>query len=173
MKFIRSKFIIYPVIVILMMVSLVSGCAWLKGYGKVRLSTEYGDGMTIQELQANWNHYNVYYAGMSTSNPAGIMFDPKNDGRELVGDRWVRVEDKETVSDIISWIKTYTQSYPRLHVLLGPDNQLYGYLFYAWGHDHVVAKLIDDKTLYVYDLESSNYLMERFDPERRILGRTS
>ena len=162
----------YPVIVILMMVSLVSGCAWLKGYGKVRLSTEYGD-MTIQKLQSNWNHYNVYYAGMSTSNPAGIMFDPKHDGRELVGDRWVRVEDKETVSGIISWIKTYTQFHPRLHVLLGPDNQLYGYLFYTWGHDHVVAKLIDDKTLYVYDLESSNYLMERFEPERRIMGQTS
>lgn len=155
------------------MVSLVSGCAWLKGYGKVRLSTEYGDDMTIQKLQANWNHYNVYYAGMSTSNPAGIMFDPKNDGRELVGDRWVRVEDKETVSDIISWIKTYTRFHPRLHVILGPDNQLYGYVFYAWGHDYVVAKPIDDKTLYVYDLESPNYLMEGFEPERRILDQTS
>ena len=168
----KTKHFIYSVIILIMMVVLMSGCAWLKGHGKVRLSSEYGDDMTIQRLQENWNDYHVSYAGISISNPAGIMFDPKNDGRELVSDRWTRVEDGETVSEIISWIKTYTQFYPRLHVLLGPDNQLYGYVFYAWGHDYVVAKVIDDRTLYVYDLESPNYLMERFEPERRITGQT-
>lgn len=168
----KTNHFIYSVIILIMTVFLVPSCAWLKGYGKVRLSTEYAVDMTIQKLQENWDDYHVYYAGISPSNPAGIMFDPKNDGRELVGDRWTRVEDEKIVSEIISWIKTYTQFHPRLHVLLGPDNQLYGYVFYAWGYDYVVAKVIDDKTLYVYDLESPNYLMERFEPERRITGQT-
>lgn len=157
-KFMKSKFITYSVIVILMMVSLVPSCAWLKGYGKVRLSTEYGDDMTIQKLQENRDDYHVYYAGTSINNPSAIMFDPINDGRELVGDRWTRVKDGKTVSEIISWIKTYTQFHPQLHVLLGPDNQLYGYIFYAGGYDYVVAKMIDDRTLYVYDLESPVYI---------------
>jgi hypothetical protein len=168
----KTNHVTYSVIILFLAVLLMSGCTWLRGYGKVRLSSEYGDDMTIQKLQANWTDYYVYYAGMSTSNPAGIMFDPKNDGRELVGDRWTMVKDGETVTEIISWIKTYTQFYPRLHVLFGPDNQLYGYIFYAWGYDYVVAKVIDDRKLYVYDLESPNYLMERFDPERRITGKT-
>lgn len=168
----KTKHFIYSVIILIMMVFLMSGCAWIKGYGKVRLSSEHKDDMTIQRLQENWDDYHVYYAGISPSNPAGIMFDPKNDGRELVGDRWTRVEDGKTVSEIISWIKAYTQFHPRLHVLLGPDNQLYGYVFYAWGHDYIVAKVIDDRTLYVYDLESPNYLMERSEPERRITDQT-
>jgi hypothetical protein len=165
----KTRHFIYSAIILIMAVFLMSGCAaLLKGYGKVRLATEYGDHMTIQKLQENWNDYNVYYAGISISNPAGIMFDPKDDGRELVSDRWIRVEDGKTVAEIISWIKTYSQFYPRLHVILGPDNQLYGYVFYAWGYDYVVAKVIDDKTLYVYDLESPNYLMDRSEPPRRI-----
>lgn len=168
----KPNHVTYSVIILIITVVLMSGCAWLKGYAKVRLSTEYDD-MTIEKLEANWSDYSISYAGMSTSNPAGIMFDPKNDGRKLIGDRWVRVEDRETVSEIIGWIKTYTQFQPRLHVLLGLDNQLYGYVFYAWGHDYIVAKLIDDKTLYVYDLVSPNYIMEHSEPDRRILGQTS
>jgi hypothetical protein len=165
----KTNHVTYSVIILVMSVFLLSGCAWLKGYGKVRLATEYGDGMTIQKLQENWTHYYVSYAGISVSNPAGIMFDPKDDGRKLVGDRWTRVEDGKTISEIISWIKTYIQFYPRLHVILGPDNQLFGYIYYAWGYDYVVTKVIDDHTLYVYDLESPNYFMDRFEPERRIM----
>ena len=168
----KPNHVTYSALILIIAVVLMSGCAWLKGYGKLRLTSEYGDDMTIQKLQENWDDYNVYYAGISPSNPAGIMFDPKHDGRELVGDRWTRVEDGKTVTEIIGWIKTYTQFHPRLHVLLGPDNQLYGYVFYAWGYDYIVAKVIDDRTLYVYDLESPNYLMEGFNPERRITDQT-
>jgi hypothetical protein len=168
----KTNHLLYPWIILILLVLLISGCSGIKGYGKVRLSTEYGDDMTIQKLQDNWHDYHVSYAGVSIDNPSGIMFDPIHDDRELVGDSWTRIEDRETASEIISWIKTYTQFNPRLHVLLGQDNQLYGYVFYAWSHDYVVAKLIDDRTLYVYDIESPNYLMERFEPERRIQGQT-
>jgi len=39
---------------------------------------------------------------------------------------------------------------------LGPDDQFYGYLFFAW--DYAVIKAVDDKTMYVYDLESPLYI---------------
>lgn len=154
----KSRYFIYPFIFIVVAAFLMTGCALFRGYGKVRLSTEYRNDMTIQKLMESWNDYTVSYAGMSHSNPAGIMFDPKNDERELVGDRWVKVEDENTASEIISWIETYMQFHPRLHVILGPSNKLYGYIFYPWGYDYVVAKMINDKKLYVYDIESPVYI---------------
>jgi hypothetical protein len=87
------------------------------------------------------------------------MFDPKNDYRTFVGDKWIKVEDKETVSEIISWIKNYTEYDPQVWRILGPDNQFYGYLFYPNAHDaQAVIKVVNDTTMYVYDLESPRYL---------------
>jgi len=154
----KKHLVRYSAIILILTVVLMPGCAWIKGYGKVRLSSDYGDDMTIQKLQENWDDYHVRYAGLSTDIPAAIMFDPKDDGRELVGDTWTMVEDGETVAEIISWIETYTEFYPRLHVIIGPDNQLYGYVFYAWGYDRVIVKEIDERTVYVYDLESPVYI---------------
>ena len=143
----RKNHFTYSLITLILAVVLISGCALLKGYGKVRLSSEHGDDMTIHSLHSNWNDYNIYYTGMSISNPYGIMFDPKNDGRELVGDRWTRVEDEGSALEIITGINANTQFQPKLHVLLGPDNQLYGYVYYFWDLDNIVAKVIDDRTL--------------------------
>jgi hypothetical protein len=157
-KTMKTNHVIYSLIILILTATLMPGCAWIKGYGKVRLFSEYGDDMSIQKLQENWDDYHVYYAGYSPGVPAAIMFDPKNDGRKLVGDRWTKVEDGKTVSEIISWIKTYTQFHPSLHVILGPDNQLYGYVFYPWLADNITAKLIDDRTLYVYEVESPVYI---------------
>ena len=39
---------------------------------------------------------------------------------------------------------------------MGPDDQFYGYLFFAWGH--VVIKSINDTTMYVYDVLSPLYI---------------
>jgi len=154
----KKNHITYSLIILIPAVVLMSSCALIKDYGKVRLSSEYGDDLTIEKLQENWDDYHVSYAGLSPSNPAAIMFDPKNDGQKLVGDRWTKVENGETVSEIISWIRTYMQFHPRLHVILGPDNRLYGYVFYPWLADNIIAKLIDDRTLYVYDLQSPVYI---------------
>jgi hypothetical protein len=149
---------LYFLTTLVLTASLMSGCALIRGYGKVRLSSEQKDTMTIQKLQENWKDYYVSYAGTSPGVPAGIMFDPKDDGRELVGDTWTRVEGKETIAGIIGWIKTYTQFDPKLHVILGPDNRLFGYIFYPWIAGNVIAKLLDDGTLYVYDLEPPVYM---------------
>jgi hypothetical protein len=154
----KTTHLIYSLIILILTATLMHGCAWIKGYGKVRLVSKYGDDMSIQKLEENWDDYHVSYAGSSPSIPAAIMFDPKNDGRKLVGDRWTRVEDGKTVSEIIGWIKTYTQFFPSLHVILGPDNQLYGYVFYPRFADNIIGKLIDDRTIYVYDLESPVYI---------------
>ena len=131
-----------------------------KSYGKVRVLSRQEEKVTIQELKENWQDYTIYYAGLSVGTAAGIMLDPKNDEKTLVGDRWSKVEDQETLSELIGVIESYIQFHPRLHRILGPDGQFYGYLFFAWLHCHPVIKVVDDRTLYVYGLESPVYYDE-------------
>jgi hypothetical protein len=147
---------IYPAVIGIVLLSLMSGCSWLKSYGKIRVLSRHEEKVTIQELEKNWQDYTIYYAGSSVGTAAGIMFDPKNDNRVLVGDRWIKIEDKETLSALIGLIRDYIQFDPRLWRILGPDGEFYGYMFFACGH--VVIKVVDDRTMYVYDLESPLYM---------------
>ena len=64
-----------------------------------------------------------------------------NDDRTLTGEKWVKVEDKETLSELIGWMKSYTEYYPQIWRILGPNNEFFGYLFYPSYHmyaDNVV-----------------------------------
>jgi len=146
----------YPAVIALALVFLVSGCSWLKGYGKIRVLSKHEEKLTIQALKENWQDYTISYAGSSVGIAAGVMFDPKNDDKTLVGDRWIKVEDRETLLELIDAIESYAQFYPRLYRILGPDDRFYGYLFYAWCHP--VFRLVDDRTLYAYDLQSPVYI---------------
>ncbi|MFW6115149.1 MAG: hypothetical protein ACOC6E_02505 [Thermodesulfobacteriota bacterium] len=158
----------YLAILVAMAIVLVSGCSWIKGYGKIRLASERTNGVTIQQLEENWDDYHIFYGGLSSGNPSGIMFDPKHDERKLTGDGWTRVDDRESASEIIGWLRVYSQFPPELHVIIGPESKLYGYLFYPVGYDYPVAKVIDEKTLYVYDLESPVYMGgPDFEPRQR------
>jgi len=141
---------IYLAVIVSVLLFLVSGCSWYKSYGKVRLQSGPGHRVTIQELRENWRDYTIYYAGMSVQHPSAIMFDPKKDSRTLASDKWIKVEDQETLSELISWIQLTTEFYPRLQRILGPDDQFYGYFYSGW--DHVLIKVVDERTLWVYDL---------------------
>jgi len=119
--------------------------------------------VTIHDLKENWNDYIIYYAGyygsLSIKHPSAVMFDPRKDNKGLAGDKWTRVKDKQTLSELISSIQgqdSVSGLYPRLWRILGPDEQFYGFFFSAW--DHVVTRMIDNKTLWVYDLPMPPYL---------------
>jgi len=154
---------IYPAIIVPLLAFLISGCTCFKGYGKIRLQSGPGKKVTIRELEDNWHDYNIYYAGyyggLSIKHPSAVMFDPKNDNRALVGERWTKVQDQKTFSRLISSIQSQkARYYPRLWRILGPDDQFYGYLFSAWRQVPVVIKVLDDKTMFVYDLPMPPYL---------------
>ena len=153
----RNRYL-YMTIIGVMIMFLFSGCAsMLTGYGKLRPQPMRGEGVTIEELEENWEDYVIHYAGISVGTPAGIMFDPKDDDTTLTGDKWIKVEDKETLSELIGWMKTYTEFNPQVWRILGPHNEFFGYLFYPsyiMYVERVVIKVIDDKTMYVYDVES-------------------
>ncbi|MBA7648984.1 hypothetical protein ES703_56776 [subsurface metagenome] len=130
---------------------LVYGCA---GYGKFVIQSSPGERVSIEELQKNWNDYTIYYSGLSETRPRGIMFDPKHDNRRLVGDQWIKVEDQQMLSKLVSWMQFPKRGYPELYRILGPDDEFYGYLYHN-GHRRAVAKVVDDRTMYVYDLTPS------------------
>ena len=145
----------YITLVGILVLLLVSGCAWLRGYGKVRVVSTHEEKLILEQLKLNWQDYTIYYAGLKVGTAAGVMFDPKDDDKTLAGNTWIKVEDKDTLVQLIGVIESYIYFYPRLHKILGPDDQFFGYLFYAW--DYPVFKVVDEKTLYAYDLKSPVY----------------
>ena len=135
---------------------IIYSCAsWQKNYGKLRILPESQNEVTIQSLIDKWDDYNIYYSdkyeGYNPRATLGIMFDPKNNETTLVGDRWKKVEDQKDLIEMTKWIYSNTQYEPWLNEILGPDGRVYGYLYYSYGG--VTLKAIDDKTMYVFNLE--------------------
>jgi hypothetical protein len=161
----NMKRYICPAATVLVSILFMSGCSWLKNYGKLRLQPRREKKVTIQELKDSWHDYTVYYAGhhvsLSIKHPSAVMFDPKKDDKALAVDRWTKVEDQETLSKLISSIQSHKATYnPTLWRILGPDDQFYGYLFSALDRVAVVIKVVDDKTMWVFNLPRPPYIRE-------------
>ncbi len=135
-------------------VVILSGCS---GQGTYRVVPAVSGNVTIQTLMENWQDFNVYYAGLGSNHPSAVMFDPKNDDRVITVDRWSKVESRELLADLIGSIQRQTGSYyPRLFEIRGPDGHLYGFIFTAW--DVVSTRMIDDHTMFVFDIPLPPYL---------------
>ena len=141
-----SKNVAFGAIVLIASI-LISGCA---NYGTIT-STAAQD-VTIDTLAKDWMNYTVYFTGLDTGEPTGIIFDPKMDGKALTGagDRWYKVESQESLSKMIMWLKFNMQYYPYVWRVVGPDRQFYGYVY--TGYTHFVMKVVDEKTMLVYGL---------------------
>ena len=127
---------------------VIFGCAsWQKNYGKLKSLPKGDSKMIIRNLIDKWEEYDIHCYDSRTPSSVGIMFDPKNNDTELVGDMWKKITDKETLLKTFTWIK-----HDRLlNEILGPDGRFYGYLYYSYGH--VTLKMIGDKKMYVFNLE--------------------
>jgi hypothetical protein len=135
---------------------MVAGCA---SYGKLRLQSGPGEIMTTQQLKESWQKYNILAAGVEPNVPSAILFDRKDDSREIIGERWWELKDYKMVSDTVGWIETQQpvgSYYPRLWRILGPDDHLYGYMLTAW--DHAVMLIGDNNTMKVLDLPVPPFL---------------
>jgi hypothetical protein len=147
---------IYRLLSVTLLAVIVTGCAsWQNNHGKIRILKESQNRVTIQDLVDKWDDYYVYYSdhydGYSTRSPLGIMFDPKNNDTTLVGDRWKKVRDQKDLIEMTKWIYPTTQYEPWLNEILGSDGRFYGYLYYSYGF--VTLKVVDDKTMSVFNLE--------------------
>ena len=145
----RKEYLCRGLIVAFLM-GLVVGCASGNRYGKLRPAWSPETRVTIEQLYENRLQYDISYAGISIENPSAIIFDPKGDERKLSSDKWIRVKTQEELVDLIDWVQVNEVSYPVLWKILGPYNQLYGYMYSGW--NHVLIKAVDDRTLWVDDL---------------------
>lgn len=129
---------------------LLFGCALTEKYGSLRIPSGPGDKITIEKLLENWQKYHVYFAGVRIPTPSAVVFDPKDDDKKLVyHEWWVEVISKEELSDIIGWL-SLGEFEPKLWKILGPDNQVYGYMYTAWSHAYI--KVVDNKTLWLNEM---------------------
>jgi len=141
---------------VMILLLLGAGCG---SYGKLRQQSGPGEPMTTQQLKENWQKYNVLATGVEPNVPSAILFDRKDDGREIIGDRWWTLQEGKDVIATIERIETQLPVgpyYPRLWKVLGPEDHLYGYMYTAW--DHAVMVIGDDKTMRVMDLPVPPFL---------------
>lgn len=143
------------ILVVLGIVFLFVGCA---GYGKLRYARPSAYAVTTQELLDQWQDYEIYLSGRR-DDPSAILFGAKNLNQRLVVDeRWSRVENEQMLLRAVHAIEnqpSFGGYYARLWVVLGPDDHFYGYMLTAW--DRALLKMLDEKTLYVYDMPLPRY----------------
>jgi len=150
----KKCFAVVPVLTALLLA--LSGCAIYTG---ARSQMVYGNRITVQGLVKDWQNFNAYFTGHGRGHPSAVLFEPKEDGRAVIADRWWKVEQYEILTDLIDSIQRQLPIgfyYPRLLELVGPDNIPYAYVFTSW--DHVPVKLVDERTLFVYDMPLPPYL---------------
>lgn len=113
---------------------------------------ESGSQITIHRLAENWTDYDIHFSGVSASKVQGILFDPKNDDKRLVpeGDYWKKVENKETMDDLLKWNASAFNYIARLMEIIHPDGQFFGYLYLNIEQNFAGFKVINDKTIAVF-----------------------
>ena len=132
------------------LVFLIVGCS---GYGKTMMVRK-GMPVTLDELVAKSDAYNVYYHGNSPSLVSGIIFEPKDDEKSLsLGGMWVQVDDNRVIARIVEEIRRndFPGYLPAHRQIIGPDNEIYGHIYTGWFH--VAIKQLDENTLSVYGLK--------------------
>lgn len=124
-----------------------SGC----GYGGLRLQPRGKDKATPEGLARDWKGYDIHFAGIAIEKPSALIFDPEGDGKRLeVHPWWTRVEDQQTLLEVIKWMDSRRDFDPVVWRILGPNGDFYGYMYTAWTHARV--KVIDENTLWVDQL---------------------
>ena len=110
--------------------------------------------MTINKLKEEWREYHVFYSGLRPHMSNGILFDPKHDDRVMRPDGllWVEVNDEDTMNELIHWTAGPDRYRAGLFRIIGPGDQFFGYIWYSDVYNTTTAKVIDDKTLSVYNI---------------------
>ncbi len=127
---------------------LIVGCSGPNR--NIRKQTDNEDKVTLAKLIEDFDDYDIYYTTRSGRWASAIMFDPKDDGKTLVGDWWVKIDDQEGLSESIRQIRMWYDNYARVLVIEGPENQTFGYIYISpWYIRVVQVKEVDERTLYV------------------------
>ena len=143
---------IFLCVIVAVFPAFLFGCVESGNYGRLGMA---GSSMTIEQLQTHWKDYTVSFAGVNVKLANAILFDPKNDGREITLQQyWVPVNSAEELSELMRWIHVFKSQPPSLYEVKGPGGQVFGYLYMLPSAPEI--KVIDDKTLWIGDLSLRN-----------------
>ena len=133
---------------IILIAALILGCSGT--YGKILTQNKTAEKVTLADLTDHWDNYDIYFARRGSTYADAIMFDPKNNSTKLTGNSWIKIENQEILNKTVENIQG-RYNHVRIYSILGPDNKLFGYMYYS-SHLHITVKIIDEKTLYVSSL---------------------
>ena len=139
----------------LILVTVVAGCTGSKGAGLYESLSHGEKKRVLDELKKNWQDYNIYCDG-PVSAPGAVIFDPKNDDRNLVGYRYNKLSKEESVKTAIVWIEYQLDYNPSLYSIFDEEENFYGYVLIA--RDLPAPKRVDQKTLELPSFESTFFV---------------
>lgn len=140
---------VWTMLMILAIFAAFSACV-----GIVRLQQTPRDvqGEKLEDLLARWEAHDVYATVWRGAQVRAIIFDPKDDGKKIIPDRWVKVQRKEELSRFLAHMEA-GQS-PRLFSILGPQESFFGYI-YTVNFD-IQTQMVDEETIRVYEIKPPN-----------------
>jgi hypothetical protein len=124
---------------------LLCSCVNLPNYGALGPAGGNGE-VSIDDLKAGWEDYDIYYNTWYTASPAALMFDPRGNDTTLTGNSWTIVKEQAVFSQYIEKLAP-----SRLWAIVGPEKQVLGYMITPTTQLYI--KKIDDKTYYVSNLQ--------------------
>jgi hypothetical protein len=106
--------------------AVLSGCTGFEA----RLVRPSVDTPTIQDLLADHQYYDVYFAGRAVHLPTALAFDPREDDLKLAfHEYWMPVRDPRVTNEVIEWMALDHHYRPALYQIMGKDGRFYGYLY--------------------------------------------
>ena len=151
----NKKYMFFLAAACLLLAFLLSSCVTFKSAGLFMAPGQTGRTITLDQLEANADNYDIYYTGISWDMPAAIFFDPKGDDARIVGKFWVKVQKGENLHEMISFIKGFINFEPRLYAIVGPRHRVFGYILTATYP--IQGKMLNDNTVYIYNINSPLY----------------
>jgi hypothetical protein len=144
-----KKFLLW--FVCLVLVSAAAGCASSKGAGLYEALSSSEKRKVLDEIKKNWQDYTIYCDG-PTWTPGAVIFDPKNDDRNLVGYQYNKLTKEDYVLTAIVWMEYQTNYHPSLYKIFDEEKNFYGYVLVAG--DLPVTRRLDQKTLELPSFQS-------------------
>jgi hypothetical protein len=135
----------------LVLVSSAAGCASLKAAGVYEALSSSEKKKVLDEIKKDWQDYTIYCDGPYWT-PGAVIFDPKNDDRNLIGYRYGRLTKEDVVLAAIVWVEYQTNYDPTLYKIFDEEKNFYGYVLVAG--DLPVPKRVGPKTLELPSFQS-------------------
>ena len=153
------KTIKYVCIMLIALVPII-GCSG--SYQELKTKPVNDSAITHQELIDNWSDYNILFR-QRNGRLVVIAFDPKNDDRKILAENpWRTINDQATWVEILKanttsdgkfslnggyHSPTTTLKTTGVLMIMGPDNQPFGFIILQERRPYVQARMVDENTM--------------------------